>query len=84
MKNKILINVYVSKLNENYELFVSINETIDKNLQLIVKIVAEYSDSEFSDSDEFCLVDPITCNVYNNNLILRDTNIRNSSLILLV
>ena len=36
MKNKVLINVYVPALDEKYELFISVNESINKNLELII------------------------------------------------
>lgn len=84
MKNKILINIYVPSLNEEYELFVSINESINKNLELIVKIIEEYSDSNFNVTGDHFLINPNTCTIYNDSLILRDTDIRNGAMVLLI
>lgn len=84
MKNKVLINVYVPALDEKYELFISVNESINKNLELITKIVEEFSDSDFSSSSKHDLIDPNTCLLYNKEMITRNTNIKNKKLVILI
>ena len=84
MKNKILVKVYVPSLDNIYEIYISVNETIKKNLELILKVINELSDSNFDTSVERMLVDMDTLDVYNDSAIIRDTKIRNSTKLLLI
>ena len=84
MKNKVLVKVYVPTLDDTYEIFLSVNETIKKNLTLILKFINEYSDSGFNIEIDRFLVDVDTLTPYLESQIVRDTNIRNSKLLLLI
>lgn len=84
MKNKILINVYVISIDEEYEIYIPINESIGKVLDLILKSVYELSDSNINIEQEHYLLDPETATVYDTSSIVRDTNIKNSKKIILI
>ena len=84
MKNKVLIELYVPNIDEQYEIYIPTNETIKKVLELIIKSVFELSDSNFNQDDAHYLLDPETSSVYMNDQIVRDTNIKNSKKIILV
>lgn len=84
MKNKVLVLIYVPSVSEEYEIYIPINETISKVLQLITKSVFELSDSNFDLDREHFLVDPETSNVYIQSQIVRETNIKNSKKIILI
>lgn len=84
MKNKVLIRVYVQKIDEEYELYIPVNESIKKILELIVKSVSELSDIQELNDDVHHLIDPDNSTVYNDYQIVRDTNIRNSKKVILV
>lgn len=84
MKNKVLIRVYVVSLDETYEIYIPVNETINKILELVNKLVADFSDSDFNPEEQRLLIDSDTSTPYSENSIVRDTNIRNSKLILLI
>lgn len=84
MKNKVLIKLYVSYLDETYELFIPTNETIKKVVDLIVKSVYELSDSVLDLAIHYNVMDPYTSQIYNETLIVRDTNIVNGKKIVLV
>lgn len=84
MKNKILIKVYIPNLDETYEIFIPTNERIKKILELIVKVVEEHSDSDFSSEQRHLLVDTDTLNIYSGSLIVRDTNLKNSKIVILI
>ena len=47
MKNKVLIRVYVVSLDDMYELYIPTNESIKKILELVIKLVSDFSDSDF-------------------------------------
>ena len=84
MKNKVLVNVYVPSIDENYELYIPINETVKKVIELLVKSIYELSDSTLNQEDKHYLLDPTNSNIYMDDQLIRDTNIRNSKKIILI
>lgn len=84
MKNKILVMVYVPMIDEQYEIYIPVNETINKVLQLIVKSIYELSDSNFIETEKHYILDPSTSIIYDNSQIIRDTNIKNSKKLILI
>ena len=84
MKNKVLIKVYVPSIDEEYEIYIPTNESIKKVLELIVKSIYELSDSYLDISVNHYLLDPNTSNIYMNDQIIRDTDIKNSKKLILV
>ena len=84
MKNKVLVNVYIPNIDENYEIYIPTNETVNKVLELILKSVYELSDSNFDIEKKHYLLDPDTSLVYDISLIIRDTNIKNDKKLILI
>lgn len=84
MKNKVLVKVYVPSIDEEYEIYIPTNETINKVLELIIKSVSELSDDNLDLNQKHYLLDPTTSLTYDNSYIIRDTNIKNSKKIILV
>lgn len=84
MKNKVLIRVYVVSLDDMYELYIPTNESIKKILELVIKLVSDFSDSDFDPEAQRILIDAETSTPYSEGSLVRDTNIRNSKLVLLV
>lgn len=84
MKNKVLINVYVPSVDEEYEIYIPTNESISKVLDLILKSVYELSDSQLNMEDKHYLFDPSTSTTYDVATIVRDTNIKNSKKVILI
>lgn len=83
MKNKVLINLVVPKLMETYELYIPVNERIVKIKQLIISSLKELSDDKFIEKENYNLIDPDTGETYDNKMIVRDLNIKNSKRIIL-
>jgi len=84
MKNKVLINVYVPSIDNTYEMYVPINESVNKVLELIIKSIKQLSDSNFESNISHYLLDPDTGCIYPNYEIMRNTNIENSKKIVLL
>lgn len=84
MKNKVLINLVVPTIDSSYELYIPVNESIGKVLELIVKSVQELSYGVFDLKSVHYLLDPDNCKLYNDTQIVRDTNIINSKKIVLI
>ena len=84
MKNKVLIRVYVPTIEEEYELYIPVNETINKVLDLVLKSISELSDNNLNLGVKHYLLDPETSITYNNWDIIRETNIKNSKKLILL
>lgn len=84
MKNKILVKVIVPYLIEQYEIFIPTNERVSRVKELLKKAISDISDSQFDINKKYNIIDPDTGQIYENNLIIRETNIANSKKIILL
>lgn len=84
MKNKVLIKLIVPELNTSYDLFVPVNELIWKVRKLLTKAVSDLSDGALDTKKEYILINKNTGKVYQNNEIIINTEIRNSTEIILL
>ena len=82
MKNKVLVNILVPSLMKGYEIYIPVNERIAKVKKLLIDAIYELSDSSLDKSVSYCLIDVDTGNVYEDDFIVRDTNIRNAKKII--
>lgn len=83
MKNKVLINLIVPELMEEYEIFIPVNERVAKVKQLIITALKDLSDNKFKETRKYNLMDPDTGQIYDNKMIVRNLNICNSKKIIL-
>lgn len=84
MKNKVLIRLYIPALDKSYDVFIPVNEIIWKINKLIVKSVSDLTESVLPLSKEYLLVNMDSGRIYNNNEIVINTDIRNSTKIALI
>ena len=84
MMNKVLIKLYVPTLGENYDIYIPVNEMVWKVSRLIVKLISDMSNDNFSIDKDYALINIDTGMIYNNNDIIINTDIRNASRLLLV
>lgn len=84
MMNKVLIKLYVPTLGENYDIYIPVNEMVWKVNRLIVKLISDMSNDNFSIDKDYALINIDTGMIYNNNDIIINTDIRNVSRLLLV
>jgi len=83
MKNKVLIKLIIPSLMSEYEIFIPVNERISKIKDLLIKSLVDLSDNQLDLTKKYNLIDPDTGIIYENNLIVRDTNIKNSKKLIL-
>lgn len=84
MNNKILVEVVVPVLEENYDVFIPVNKKIGNIVILLTKIVSELSLGYFQSNDNICLYNGTTGNVYPMDILVRNSDIRNGSRIILM
>lgn len=83
MKNKVLITIVVPTLMETYDVYIPVNEKIAKIKELLIESISEFSENEFDKSRNYNLINAKTGVIYKNNDIVRDTDITNSTKIII-
>lgn len=84
MKNKILVRVISPHLNNYYDVFIPINEYVGVVIELIKKILKDISDAELIDDRMYSLMNKDTGFIYSCSSIVRDTDIKNSTELILL
>lgn len=78
MEYKVLIKLYVPEIEESYEFYISINKYVGEIAESLNKIVNEISDIlPIKANPNLC--NRQTGNIYNKNYLLRQTDIRNGT-----
>ena len=83
MNNKILVRLYVPKIEEQYDLMIPLNKQIYVVIQLLVKAVNELCGGYYTPSKMPMLYDKITAKAYDVNLTVIESSLRNGSEIIL-
>lgn len=83
MKDKVLVNIYVPKLEKKYEMFLPISKKIGSIEKLLVKSINELSGGHFTDRDVI-MYNKNTGEKYSSNITIKESNIRNGSEVILI
>lgn len=84
MKNKVLIRLYVPEIDFSFDVFIPVNEIIWKVKKLLVKSVSDLTGGILDLESNFTLINKVTSEIYDNNSIVINTNIRNASELILL
>lgn len=84
MNNKVLIKLSFPKLDKTYDILIPVNELIWKVKKLIIKSISDLEGIKLNINDNYILLNKINNRIYNNNEIIIDTDIRNSTELLLI
>lgn len=76
LENKLFINLYVLALDQNYELFIPVNERVGNIVNLI--------NTSLMCNCSGVLISLYSGQVYNNNDVVRNTDIKNGTKLILV
>jgi hypothetical protein len=79
MENKVLIRLIMPDIDEEFDIFIPVNELVWKIKKLLIKSVADYSGISLNINDEYILINKDSANIYNNNDLVIDTDIRNGT-----
>lgn len=84
MKNKFLVEIKVPEVNKKFDIYLPINKKIGNVIILLNKAIADLTNGEYQGSNKTVLYNKITGSKYDINLLVRETDIKHgSSLILL-
>ena len=75
MENKVLIKLIMPELDEEFDIFIPVNELIWK----IKKSISDLSKTDLNIQDEYILINKDNSKIYTNNEILINTDIRNGT-----
>ena len=84
MNNKVLVRISSQHLNGSYDVFIPINEYVGVIIKLVIKILDDINETNKMEGKTFMLINKQTGEIYNNDDIVRDTNIKNSTELLLI
>ena len=84
MKNKVLIKVYIPEFELNYDIFVPVNELVWKIKSLIIKAVCDLENYQIDENQDFILINKESGILYENNITISKTDIRNATELLMV
>lgn len=84
MKNKVLVRLIVPELDTSFDVFVPINEVIWRLKILFIKSVSDLSSFSLPENVNYILLNKDTGNIYKNNELVLNTDIRNGTELFLV
>ena len=84
MKNKILIDLIVPEIEQKYNIYIPINKRIGNIIILLNKAVTELSNGIYEGNEKTALYNKSTNEKYSINALVRETNIRNGSVLVLI
>ena len=84
MTNKVLIKLIIPEIDETFDMFIPINELVWKIKALIIKSVTDLTGVVLGDPNESVCINKDSAKIYGNNEIVFDTDVRNSSEIILL
>lgn len=84
MNNKVLIKLYTPEFGRIFDVYIPVNYLVWKVNKMLAKCIGDLCDYSIDLKKEFLLINKDTDEVYGNNMIIRETNIRNGSELILI
>ena len=82
--NKVLVNISIPELEENYDFWIPINKKVYRVIILLIKIINEISGGYYKPTKMPLLYDRITSIPYDINLTVKDNKIMNGTKMVLI
>lgn len=84
MKNKVLVEIYIPQLDENYNIYLPLNKNIANIITLIGKSISELKRIDNFDYNSLSLYNRETTIRYSPDSLIKETNIRNGFRLILM
>ena len=84
MKNKVLVKLIVPELDYTFDVFIPVNELIWKVKKMLAKSVSDLTGGALDTNTNYVLINKTTSEIYDNNSIIINTNIRNTTELILL
>ncbi len=79
MNNKVLVKLIVPELDSTFDIFIPVNEVVWKVKKLIAKSIYDLTNGDLDYNKDYVLVNKTNSKVYENNVVILDTDIRNAT-----
>lgn len=84
MNNKVLVNISIPEIGNNYDVYLPVNKKMGNIIILLNKAVNEISNNEYKLNKNNILYNIETKKIYNSDILLANTDIRNGTKLLLI
>ena len=84
MDNKVLVSVNIPVLEKKYDIYFPVNRKIHNVIGMIKSSLFELSQGSFDLTRDYVLFNALTGTVYDMNVLVRDSDIRNGSTVILL
>lgn len=84
MNNKVLVKIIVPKLEMTFDVFIPISKKVSTILYLLTKSVNELTSGDYIVNEYINIYNKDTKEVYQLDKIIKDTNIRNGTELILL
>lgn len=84
MKNKVLVKLIVPEIDYSFDVFLPVNEIVWKIKRMLVKSINDLNYNCLDMEKRYVLLNKETNEIYYNNDIIINTNIRNATELVLI
>ena len=84
MKNKVLVKIIVPEVDDEFDIFIPVNELVWRVKKLITKCISDLTGANLDFSKEYIFINPRTNMIYKENDTILQTDIRNSTELILI
>lgn len=84
MEYKVLINLFVPEIENNYEMYVPINKTIDVVSSSMIQLINDLTGGAYPVTSAAHIYNRHTGALYPGNALIRDTDIRNGTELVMI
>lgn len=84
MEYKVLVSINVPSLEMKYDVYIPVNRSVYNVINMFKMSLSELSLGSFDMNKDYILYNALTGAVYDMNVLIRDTDIRNGSSIILL
>lgn len=84
IENKVLVSVNVPSLEKKVDVYIPVNRKVYSIINMLKLTLFELSLGSFDISKNYVLYNGITGDIYDVNKLIRDTDIRNGSVVILL
>lgn len=83
MEFKVLVNVFVPEIEQNFEFYIPVNRTIELVIKIINKAINDIVFDQYPIKENLQLCNRRTGSVYDNSKYVRNTDIKNGTQLIL-
>ena len=84
IENKVLVSLNVPVLEKKYDVYIPVNRKIHNVIEMIKTSLSQLSNGSFEMNSKYTLYNKDNGNAYDMNILVRDSDIRNGSRIILL